>query len=47
MDATTIIHCKDLLEEQLQKAKESLKGVDNNLKKFISRNISEAPLRYI
>lgn len=45
MDASTIVYCKDRLEEQLQKAKESLKGVDNNLKKFISRNVPDAPLR--
>lgn len=45
MDASSIVLCKDRLQEQLQKAKESLKGVDDNLKKFVSRNISEAPLR--
>lgn len=45
MDASTILLCKGRLEEQLQKAKQSLRGVDDNLKKFISRNISDAPLR--
>lgn len=45
MDASTILLCKGRLEEQLQKAKQSLKGVDDNLKKFTSRNVSDVPLR--
>lgn len=45
MDTLSIVYCKDRLQEQLEKAKESLKGVDDNLRKFVSRNVSEVPLR--